>query len=299
MKKQFFALAMMLALVAVTGNLFGQDKLTPYEDQTYEYTVGGLDAGDTYLFGVNTTVNVYTDLADGTYSIIGSNTGTVGAGGTATINIRWTGAANTVDYYYIWIQVTDSEGCFIYRALRVNPQDPEVVDENYAVNYGVVALITGDDQTNPNDIISETGSTSATDCPAFVGESWVLTSLGSTGSDGSSYLYFRVSRTSASAGTPNWEIVPTLSGAAYTDLEYAMDPNGAFTDFTSGNAITSISTADVYIRALVANGTAQSAVSVTISAGDDLGTTFDATKTYNQNAATLTVTPVPSVGSFN
>jgi len=300
MKKQIFTLLIMLSLVAVTGKLFAQTKLTPYEDQTYTYTLNGLVDGNLYTVGVNTAVDVYTNMGGTTYSFEGTNSGTV-SGTKASVQIRWTGIADAAGPYYVWFRISDPAGCSTYRALTVDPQDPENIVANYAVNYGIVALIAGDDQTNPTTISGTTGSTNETACPAFVGEDWVVTALSEAGTDGNSYIYYRITRSTASAGTPNWAITPSVTtGAALASgWAYASDPGASFTNFTPGNAISNITTADLYLRATVANSSSASqAVQVTVSGGDDLGTTHDTPITHNAAAATLTVTPVPSVGTF-
>jgi hypothetical protein len=297
MKKQLFTLVILLMLVAVTNKMFAQSTpLQPWEGAIHTYTVNGMTSGNSYEFGVNTTAGDYTN-GGSFYNITTSASGTVGSDGRASVAIEWQAGAAAAGNYYVWIRITDSDNCHTYRALLVDPQ-PASTDP-YDVNFGIVALQTGDDETDPVTLINLAGSTSETSCPAFVDENWVLTTLSATGSDGYSYVYFRIRRTSAMWPSTTWAITPTAVGAA-TNWEYSYSPATAFAAFTSGSAITGINTGnDIYLRARVTNGTSSQAITVSIANGDDTANAFNNAATHVEPSATLTVLPVPAVGSFS
>lgn len=303
MKKQIFTLLFMLALVAVTGNVFAQTGSTPvapYEGATHTYVLGGLTNGDTYVWGISTSANVYTTTT-GDYAVTSTpalgNTGTV-SGGSATLTVKWnTGAAE--DNYWVWIQIIDQEGCPTYRALPVNPI---TAPETYIVDFTVIALnATGDEATAAADITSGSYEVNPTDvCPKFVGEDWIsdggINDASTT--DGNTYVYFRVNRSSNPTTVSGWNFTPTTSGAS------AWEVSTDASSWATMNATQNVSTGDVlYVRATVQNATASQTVSFDIAAtGQDAGGVFKDANTAsvgsNSNSASVTLNPLPEVGTF-
>lgn len=306
MKNLFTVTVLLLLTVAFSSKSFAQitagTPMEPTEGQTITYVLNGMTPGDTYVFGVNTTEGNYTNGA-GQGSLWNLSTGSVVGGdqqGTATI--EWlNGSAGTT--FYVWIQINDSEdGCPTYRHLPVTPTTGTVITEPYSVNYGILAMGTGDN----NGIDNATSGTNETACPAFVGADWSFSSLDdATTHDGASYVYFRVEREAFLISDPTvavintWAITPSVTEGSATDWGYASAPGQSFTAFTSGNPVANINGNVIYIRGRVTNGITSQALTIEISNGDDTGTWDDGNITHIASAATLTVSPVAEVGTFS
>lgn len=307
--KNLFTITVLLLMLAFSSKTFAQafeagTPMEPSEGQTVNYILNGMTDGDTYHFGVNEAPGVYNEGA-------GSGTlWTVSSGSTVSNNqgnasITWhDGSAGTT--FYVWIEIQDAEGCYTFRHLPVTPVEPIIVTDPYTVNYGILAMGTGDD--NSIDNVQE--GTNVRACPAFFGADWSFESLNDqTTNDGSSYVYYRITRSAVTTGgdpvsVTGWSITPSLGGSSITTASgwaYASAPDQTFIDFTPGSAITNISGNTIYIRALVENTDANDqTLAVTIDGtGDDEDTTLDQTKTHIEPAASLTVSPVPSVGDFS
>lgn len=296
MKKSLLIIAIFMLLAGFSSKVFAQSTpLAPWEGAIHTYRVNGITDGSQFEFGVSNTADGY-DNTGSYYNITTATTGTVGSDGIASVAIEWEVGAADAGNYYVWINIIDTDNCGTYRALLVDPV-PASTDP-YDVNFGIVALQTGDDQTDPVDIINNVGSTSQESCPAFVDENWLFTTLTDAAvNDGYSYVYFRINRSSETWPSTTWSITPTATGSA-TNWEYSSSPAATFTSFTSGNPITGIDTGNaLYLRARVTNGAAAQDITVSIASGGDDAQTNE-TATHTENSATLTVSPVPAVGNF-
>jgi hypothetical protein len=302
MKKHVFTLLIMLALVALTGKVFAQGTaMTPFEGSTHTYVVNGLTPGDSYQFGINTTPGVYTTVA-GNYTVSTSTplSGVLAAGvTTATIEVFWGAGSALEGPYNVWIQITDAPlGCSTYRYLPVTP----INSGPYAVNYSIEAVTTDSDLTTTGwtTITTTPGSTSVEDCPGFVNENWLSTTEGAgSATDGYTYAYFRITRTSTFQNIA-WEITPNATAPAGTTWQYTVD-GVTFTTFTMNSQITPINNDIIYLRAYLANTTSEQVITVTITGGNDIVPTQE-TATHTPIApagATLTIDPLPAVGSFD
>lgn len=307
--KNLFTITVLLLMLAFSSKTFAQiikgTPMEPSEGQTVTYILNGMTDGDTYTFGVNETPGVYEEGAGtGTLWTVSSGSGSTVSNNQGSATISWLdGSANTT--FYVWIEIQDAEGCNTFRHLPVKPVEPIIVTDPYTVNYGILAMGTGDD----NGIENASEGTDVRACPAFFGADWSFESLDDqTTNDGSSYVYYRITRSAQKAGgdeviVDGWSINPSIQNGSVTasNWAYASDPGQTFTDFTPGSAITGIIGDIIYIRALVENTDANDqTLAVTIDGtGDDEGTDLDETITHIEPAASLTVSPVPSVGDFS
>ncbi len=302
MKKSLLIIAIFMLLVGFSSKVFAQSSspVTPAEGGTFNYVIGGLTAGDTYVWGISTSENNYSTVA-GDYTVTSTpalgSVGTV-SGSSATLTVTWNSGASG-DNYWVWIQIIDSEGCSTYRALPVNPIDAPAA---YTVDFTVIALnATGDETTIPADITSGIYQVAVTDvCPKFIGEDWVSDGGidDNTTNDGDTYVYFRVNRYSTPVTLSAWNITPTVSGASV--WEVSVDAS----TWTTMNATQTVSTGDVlYVRATVANATTSQVVSFDIAAtGQDAGGVYTDANTSGvgseSNSASVTLDPLPTVGTF-
>jgi len=297
MKKQIFTLLIMLALVAVTGNVFAQSTPTaPYEGATHTYAVGGLHTGDTYTFGVSTTEGNYTTNGSN-YTINGSNNGNVDGTGTATLSVTWnngSAAFAQTGNYYVWISINDGT-CTTYRALEVNP----VPAVNYTVDFNVLAELAGDGSTTLAQLQSATGVDNLTSqCPAYEGADRLATNITDVLNDGSTYAYFSVNRTVSGGGNNSaWAFTPSSSTTGVT-WQISLDGTAStWTSMSLAQQNIALGVNTVYVRAIVANGATAQNVQLNIGTSplpaDAGGLATDATTT--DNVATLEVRPAPAV----
>ncbi len=301
MKKQIFTFLIMLSLVAITGKVFGQGStpMAPYNGATHTYVVNGLTDNDLYVFAINTSSTGFNHAASGDYTVV-SGTVDPGAPGTvsgseASLEVTWNVGTGSGPYY-VWIRIQDSEGCYTYRALPVNPVDAPPA---YTVDFTVIAFDgTGDETTTSGTITGGSYEVAVSDvCPSFIGEDWVLDALDdATTTDGSTYVYFRVNRYSTQAS--GWNITPATSGAS--TWEVSTDASS----WSTMDATQSVASGNVlYVRATVDNSTSQQVVSFDIqNTGQDAGgvaTDNDSPATgSNSNSASVTLDPLPEVGTF-
>ncbi|MDA3880224.1 MAG: hypothetical protein PF436_07550 [Prolixibacteraceae bacterium] len=306
--KNLFTIAVLLLMVAFSSKTFAQAfvegiPMAPSEGQSVNYILNGMTNGDTYVFGVNQTEGEYVNgSGEGGLWTISSGSTVSNEQGSATI--QWLeGSAST--NFFVWIQITDAEGCHTFRHLPVAPVEATPVENPYTVNYGILAMGTGDD----NGIENASEGTEVEACPAFFGTDWSFETLDDQSThDGSSFIYYRITRSAeTTTGDPvavdAWSITPSIETGSVTatDWGYASASGQTFATFSPGTAITGISGDVIYIRAQVENTDASNqTLAVTIDGtGDDEETTLDQTKTHVAPAASLTVTPVPSVGDFS
>jgi hypothetical protein len=95
----------------------------PYEGATHSYTVSGLQEGWDYSFFVSANADgsvVYDDGLTFEFDIL-DESGTVGADGIATTDISWNNGA-AANIYYLWFEVSASNGCSNRRYKEVIPQ---------------------------------------------------------------------------------------------------------------------------------------------------------------------------------
>lgn len=291
MKKQIFTLLILIGLVGFSSKLFAQGTaIAPWEGSEHTYVVDGIANTSTYTFTVNesnTDPTATTTLA----TVTSGATGTVTAG-TATATVQFNSGSVGVNLY-VWVVVTTS-GCSVPRGLTVVP----VAATAYNVNYGILALTTGDNSTTGTAISTEPGATAITDCPTFVGADLIFENLTGSVSNGSSYVYYKITRSSATVPNAQWSIAVTNSGVSATNWVYSLDPEFASsTAFASGNTISGLTDNVVYLRGTLANSASSQGVILGIASGDDTETTVE-TAAHSANSATLTVTGVPAVGNF-
>ena len=291
-----------MMLAATTAKVFAQTNTptSPAEGGTFNYVIGGLTANDTYIWGISTAANDYTTTA-GDYTVSASTPlgapAQVVAGNSATLTVTWTTGASG-DEYWVWIEVIDNAGCSTFRALPVSPVAPLPV---YIVDFTVDALsFTGDEATAPADITGgDFDVDAAGTCPTFVNEKWIADDLDdNTMNDGNSYVYFRVTRTTATGPASGWNITPIVSTAS------AWEVSTDASTWTSMNATQSVASGNVlYVRATVPNATTAQVVSFDIAAtGQDAGGVYTDANTVGvgseSNVATKTINALPTVGTF-
>jgi len=303
MKKSLFIIAFFMMFAGFTGKVFAQSSspVTPAEGGTFNYVIGGLTTGDTYVWGISTSANVYSTTA-GDYTVTSTpalGTSGIVSGSSSTLTVRWnTGAAG--DNYWVWIQIIDQEGCSTYRALPVNPIPAPTP---YTVDFTVIALnATGDETTIPVEITSGIYQVNVSDvCPKFVDEDWISDGGidDATTTDGNTYVYFRVNRFSTPATASGWNITPTVSGTSV--WEVSTDASS----WATMNPTQTVTTGDVlYVRATVQNTTTSQVVSFDITTtGQDAGGVYTDANTAgvgsNSNSASVTLDPLPTVGTFS
>ncbi len=292
MKKQIFTLLILIGLVGFSSKLFAQSTpVAPYEGATHTYVVSGLTQNDSYTWGINTVGDYTTGGSFYTTSPALPANGTVGAAGTATLNVTWQTDAAAVGYYYIWIQITDELNCSTYRTLRVDP----VPAVDYTVNFSVLALLAGDDTTIPASITGESGDDDINNiCAPYFGEDLLSTSLTDGTTDGSTYVFFRVTRTSTVNAA--WTFTP--NGTDGLTWAISTDAAANFTTYTDATAQNIASGTNViYIRATVPASTSTQDISLSIDAPEafDAGHTEVDNETEGVNVATLEVLPLPTV----
>lgn len=294
MKKQIFTLLIMLALVAVTGNVFAQSTPTaPYEGATHTYAVSGLTAGNTVNWGIDTDIsNGYDDLA-GSATTYTDNGSTGNVNGVSSINITWNVGSENDGIYYVWISINDGT-CTTYRALEVNP----VPAVNYIVNFNVLAELAGDGSTTLAQLQSATGVVDLPgQCPAYEGADRLATNITDVLNDGSTYAYFSVNRTVSGGGNNSaWAFTPSSSTTGVT-WQISLDGTAStWTSMSLAQQNIALGVNTVYVRAIVANGATAQNVQLNIGTplpADAGGLATDATTT--DNVATLEVRPAPAV----
>ena len=297
MKKQIFTLLIMLALVAVTGNVFAQNTaVAPYEGSEHTYVVDGIAAGSTYEFYVNQSAT-FSATNSGLATITSGASGNITAAGqNASVQVSFGTGSAAAGYYYVWINVINN-GCSVPRALRVDPTPASA----YPVTYGVLALTTGDATTTGSDITTAVtnamadGSANQTDCPAFVNADQVYETMSDGVSNGSSYVYFSITRTSATVPSAEWSITTTTTNG--TNWVYSTDPSFA-SPSTYTATISNITDNTIYVRAELTNGNSDQTATLTLIGGDDTLVGVETT-ILNAASAVMTVTGVPAVGGFS
>lgn len=289
MKKQLFTLALMIVLAIGAGHVMGQGTATaPELGSTKTYTVGGLDNGDTWTFLVSSATENLQDavsLLDGSqYSFVGASTGTVD--GDESAQITWKKAGN----YRVWIKVIDATSlCANYRYISVT-----VADNDF--NVSIIALGAGDNTTG--DISARTED--ANDCPKFINENF---ENGAGATIGSTYAYFKITRNVNPASTMNWAFTPSITSTAdITKWESSKDGVNWSEVTTIGNEFIvndATGTADyVYFRATATNVIASKTITFDFGSSAVMNGIIADKNSFGSNAATLTLEPLPAIGTF-
>jgi len=264
------------------------------ETATHTYVVGGLTDGDDYEWGISLGSDDHTTDA-GNYTVNGGitlGTSYEVSGGSASVSVTWN-AGSEAQTYYLFIEITDGLGCSTFRSLLIDP----VPYVDYTVNFDVVALLAGDDATAPATIAGETGGTDINGfCATYFGEDLLSTSLTDVTTDGQTYVFFRVTRTSTV--NSGWTFTPNgtdgLTWAISTDAAVTFN---AYTDATAQNI--SSGTNIIYLRATVPASTSTQDIALSIDAPEafDAGGVEVDAESVGVNAATLEVLPLPAVAT--
>ncbi len=310
MKKQIFTLLILIGLVGFSSKLFAQSTpMAPYAGATHTYVVDGLTNGDLVTMGVSNGATTYTNVASGTGTWAAMSqtpaAGTAVTDGTASLEVTW-GSASVGVSLWVWIHVVDQSGCETWRSLPVVPVTP--VD--YVVNFNVLAVTVDDGDISFADLqLLPTGTSLPTSggtiCPVPFGQDLVAGSLTDNSmTDGSTYVYFKVVRTPSASDplinaawvfTPNTTINPAVATAEW---QIAPAGNTTFSALTAGNQNIAAGVNTIYVRALMPVQTVSEALTFAISNAEDAGGTEVDANTVGENTATLTVSPVPTVGTF-
>ena len=95
------------------------------EGATHSYGWNGLQEGMEYEFYLSSNSDgsgVYDDELTTEFDFVNNNTGEIETGeNTAFVNISWNEGASA-NSYYLWINVTDPDGCSNYSYVRITPQ---------------------------------------------------------------------------------------------------------------------------------------------------------------------------------
>lgn len=302
MKKLLFSFVMMIALVIVAGTAFGQSKYTDaYVGANHNYTVGGLNTGDEYQFIITAATIVTPPLNPVAGSVFDMSSGTGTTVGTApisvTANIKW----NTIGDYNVWLQVKNgTTGCYNYRYQTVHVTA-------YPVKFTAFALTAGDDLTLPGQI-TIAGGPNISACPGFVNENFNA-AVGNTPTEGSTYIYFKITRslTTGTTSNSNWTFTPSTTNSTATGWAYSYDAN----DFASTISMDTPFTVDnssekhdvIYIRATLAN-VVETTPNVTLNIGTaTTSTAFEVTGNIKDTSvaddmSTLNLNLLPQAGGF-
>jgi hypothetical protein len=300
MKKSLLIFAIFMLLAGFSSKVFAQSfsAVAPMEGITYTYTVDGLTQGDTYSMGINTTYGTLSHQDNtAAYTATAVTDATVPASGIVTFDVLWeSGASGTT--YYLWIEIEDALGCSTFRALAINPQDAVAYD----VNFSVVALEINDGSTVPTGLAG--AETVNEDCPPTVDADQLAEDIGEAMHDGYFYAYFRVIR-EANPNTVNssWGFAPaaaTVDGVAAGTWAVSVDGGASFSAFAGSQTIpTGVN--EIYVRVQVDNAATASDRSIVLNIGNttaDSGGLEVDQNTTGVNIATITVDPLPTVGTF-
>jgi hypothetical protein len=330
MKKFLFSLMALVTLVLVANTTFAAagDTYEPFVGQTKTYSIGTLTAGDGYeLWVTNSTTDpngsgdavaltiaeMGTPVDNGTTATNGTtngstaySSGTLSTGASSvSVSIKWTTSASTSSNpdYYLWIKMTTpgANGCtnWRYKGIDVN---------SYVVDFVVYAYGTDNFTTSPT-----VGTDAALTCQTQEGANYNADAA----SDGSTTVYFRVSRVATNSVVNAWTFTPTLT---YTNLAtsatvvvtpssltYGTTTAATGSTLASGSQISVASgTNEIYMKLVIPAYTAAD-----LGIKLDIGTTGVDTGALADDDNTTTSTPsannsasdqlkrLPSIGAFN
>jgi hypothetical protein len=277
MKKQLFSFVMMLALVIVAGSAFAQPaKYTPVVGSQWTYTVGGLNNGDAVAFSLNQITTAPGGTAGGTMSLAS----TVVASNSASVTINWTG---TPGIYNLWIVVT-GQGAGTCSNQRYVP----VTLSANNFNATIIALGTNTASEYPS---WNTATSKATDCPVFSKDANFLST---SGNDGKSYVFYKVSKIADNNGTWDFSVASSISGGT---VEYY---DGSSWSTTAPTNLPDATTA-VLVRITIANIPAGQSLIGTVTAIEHGGGVNISDNTPGDNGATIGINAMPDLSgiSFN
>jgi len=163
--KNIIAIMFLLTIIGYSAKA-QSTALRPYEGANHSYNFNGLPGELNYEFFITATNDLYSerldDIATGEFDFIGETSGTIGAGGgTASTQIGWNAGAS-LHVYYVWLQVTGTNGCSNYRHVEVVPQvnDFDMLSQNVPVtNTRSCPELETDNGHNPSSTAYNAGST--------------------------------------------------------------------------------------------------------------------------------------------
>jgi len=314
MKKQFFSLVMMFALVIVASTVMAQTSVTPYAGGTYSYLMTGIDnvanARTARVFIDNGTVNSTPDLAFGTTHIytVTSSTGTVTPGTNyfdiavpanttaLNFNVAYNSLFATGAYQLYVVLYNGAETTcynFIYTNITVT-----------ANNFNLVAAA-------PTVVCQTINNTPGVDTPASSGQNTVFTyTVTKTGGDNNDdwSFDFKIPSNTLGLDVANISsIVPSITTGTGTNVVAA---TGSITAGTYNVKVTNSDTGNnasvvtITITVPTTTGVADAAFVATASAAtlyvNQTSTVSIATETSSaDNSATVTLKNLPSIGTFS
>lgn len=271
MKKLFYSLMVMVTFALFTNNAMSQGKYTPVKGSVYTYTVEGLTTGDDVVFSLNQSTTAPGGTTGGLLSAASTE---VDADGKAQVTIEWTGTPGT---YNLWIVVTGTgAGTCSNQSYKAIP-----LSDN-AFNANIIALGTNVATEYPS---WATAPDKSQDCPAY--------STGAVfaerGSDGSSYVFFKVSKTGDNNGT--WDFSVACAGA--DKIEYY---NGAWTTTAPTNLADG--TTSMLVRITEANDPMGFDLTATVTASEHNGAASIADTDNTDDSYAITINPVPNMSTI-
>lgn len=139
--RKIFVFALVLCALPFVGKAQSSPS-NPYEGAVHTYVVGGLTPGVEYQFYVSANEDGSGVLDDGStfeFDFLDTPYGTLAPNeSTASLPLVWNnGSAQHI--YYLWIALTNSEGCSTSRGLKVVPQTNmfDLLSENIPVGHTV------------------------------------------------------------------------------------------------------------------------------------------------------------------
>jgi len=312
MKKQFFTFLMMIALVIVAGSaMAANSKTTPYVGSTHTYNLSALPSGSrlvsVFLTDDAAKTNYLTPGAAGAFQItsttptwaINSNVYEATVDATSlSVAIKWTGTGLTADgtkTYKLWIQVHEgatSATCYNNIFLDITPSaniiDFIVEGVSYDGTFGNLASA-GAEATTCLD--EPTGRTQGQDFTV-----------------GNTTLYYRVSRVDGTDIAYDWQFDLAIDGDGFTVASTVVNQGAASVITPSGSSYrvtAGVNAVLVTVTINNAEGTTGDVEASISNATEFVGTTTTvnlteaATALANQNSDAITVSPIPTIGTFN
>lgn len=299
MKKQFFSIVLMLALVIVAGSVMAQSSTEPYLGATYSYRVTGID-GATNLRPAKIHFTTSADAAvtpgattfllptisdnNGaiTASLVGDNYTFNLSSGATTLNFDityGTAAGLTVDATYkIWIEIEDSPTSACTNMMYLN-----VVPKTNNLDFAITSI----SEKCPDTTVPNSQQTDAVNDNSTI-EYTITRDAGNTAYDWS----FELAIDPTSFGSPSDDV----------SVSYSSGTTGA--GFGSPIRVTGVESVTATITIKNNPGVAATNFKATLSnwkqyvnQGSVVNSTFD--KTSSNNESTTTLKRIPSIGGFN
>jgi len=317
MKKQFFTLILMLALVGTAGVVMAAagDDYEPYVGQTKNYSIGGLTAGDSYEIWITTSTTAPVDNASAVALTIANMTAAVDNGSTpatgslgtnaysygtlstastsVSFDVAWTTSAATTGNpdYYLWIKMETPGNCSNWRYKGINVY-------SYFVDF-VIAAYQKDG--------TFTTAAGAAICQDPDSPNYNMDAVSpAVTTDGTLTHYYKITRTPNVTGIDHaWIVQVSINNDLTNEAIKWGTAIGSITTATAENTNISVSsgTDEIYISVTGdAYTTADLNATMTIAAQDDAShlDDDDADATIAaQNTATNSFKRLPSIGSFD